>query len=120
MEYICYNRFKSQGINGRFNIPFGTLVQEYDGFLFTQDKRCICAVTSENGWEHFRPNTFEGKHRQEMIDKLYAYYNKGKGDINDVYNLADSNKIQNTYWKNLIRTLPTDKLEQFYKEHIYK
>ena len=120
MEYISYKRFKKMGIDGNFNISFGTVVQEKDGYLFTLEGRCICAVTSENGWEHFRPNTFEGKHRQDMLNKLYIYYRTGKGNIDDVYNLADPNKIQNTYWKNLIRTLPTDKLEQFYKEHIYK
>lgn len=120
MTYIVYKRFKNNGISGDFNLPYGTIVNEHQGFLYTFDGRCICATTSENGWNHFRPNTLEGKYRQEMIDKLYAYYNNGKGDINDVYNLADPNKIQNTYWKNLLRTLPTDKLEQFYKEHIYK
>ena len=117
MEYICYNRFKSKGINGRFNISFGTVVQECDGFLFTQDKRCICAVTSENGWEHFRPNTFEGKYRQELLNKLYDYYKSGKGDITEVKALVKK-EMQNTYWKNLLRTLPTNELEEFYKGHI--
>lgn len=118
MDYIAYKRFKGKGISGQFNICYGTIVQELDGFLYTNDGRCICAVTSENGWEYFRLNTVEGEHRQNMLNELYNYYNKGKGNIEDVYNLANSNEVQNMYWKNLLRTLPTDKLEQFYQEHI--
>ena len=57
MAYITYKRFKGEGIGGYFNLPYGTIVTERDGFLFAKDSRCICAVTSENGWNHFRPNT---------------------------------------------------------------
>ena len=60
MEYIVYRRFKAEGIDGAFNLRYGTTVTERGGFLFAADGRRICAVTSENGWEHFRPNTPEG------------------------------------------------------------
>ena len=66
MEYIVYRRFKAEGIDGAFNLRYGTTVTERDGFLFAADGRKICAATSENGWEHFRPNTPEGAYRQKM------------------------------------------------------
>lgn len=117
MEYITYKRFKGKGIGGNFNIPLGTVIHEYNGYLFAPDKRCICAVTSENGWNHFRQNTFEGARRQELLNKLYAYYESGKGNAQEVTKLITT-ETQNTYWKNLLRTLPTNGLEQYFREHI--
>ena len=70
MEYVVYRRFKAEGIDGAFNLRYGTTVTERDGFLYAADGRKICAATSENGWEHFRPNTPEGAYRQKMLDGL--------------------------------------------------
>ena len=92
MEYIVYRRFKAEGIDGAFNLRYGTTVTERGGFLFAADGRKICAATSENGWEHFRPNTPEGAYRQKMLDGLY--------------------------WKNLLRTMNTPELEAFYKARL--
>mgnify|MGYP000824844642 CR=1 FL=1 len=50
MEYVVYRRFKAEGIDGAFNLRYGTTVTERDGFLFAADGRKICAATSENGW----------------------------------------------------------------------
>ena len=74
MDYIVYKRFKGKGIGGDFNLPYGTVVAEHNGFLSASDGRQICAVTSENGWEHFRPNTPEGEYRQAMLDRLVKFY----------------------------------------------
>ena len=114
MDYIVYKRFKGKGIGGDFNLPYGTVVAENGGFLFAPDGRQICAVTSENGWEHFRPNTPEGAYRQEMLAALYQWYNKnGCGD-----DFADEKwpNIENGYWKNRLRTASTERLRQIYFE----
>ena len=71
MEYITYRRFKGKSLSGEINIPFGTILQEHEKFLYLNGKQ-ICCVTSENGWEHFRPNTDEGQRRQAMLEKLYS------------------------------------------------
>lgn len=116
MEYIVYRRFKAEGIDGAFNLRYGTLVAERDGFLLTADGRRICAVTSENGWEHFRPNTPEGAYRQEMLDALYRWYAKhGCGD-----DFADEKwpNQENGYWKNRLRTASTERLVKLYKQKI--
>ena len=34
MEYVVYRRFKAEGIDGAFNLRYGTTVTERDGFLF--------------------------------------------------------------------------------------
>lgn len=114
MEYIVYRRFKTEGIDGVFNLRYGTLVTERDGFLFAADGRKICAATSENGWEYFRPNTPEGAYRQEMLAALYQWYNKnGCGD-----DFADEKwpDVENGYWKNRLRTASTERLRQIYFE----
>lgn len=116
MEFITYKRFKSTGIDGVFNLRYGATVEERDGFLFTADGRKICATTSENGWEHFRPNTDEGAYRQEMLAALYQWYGKhGCGD-----DFADEKwtDAENVYWKNRLRTASTERLEKIYQEKI--
>ena len=115
MTYITYRRFKGKGIDGQFNLPYGTTCTEAGGYLYAPDGRRICAVTSENGWEHFRPDTAEGERRQLMLDKLYKYYSAGgkaRGDMSDFAPEKWPGK-QNTYWKNLLRTMPTDSMERF-------
>ena len=116
MEYITYKRFKTTGIDGMFNLPYGTVVNEVNGFLYANDGRRICAVTSENGWEHFRPNTPEGVYRQKLLDKLYQYYKDGCRSSD-----FDQEKWPgeiNHYWKNLLRTMSTTKLTSYYKERL--
>lgn len=116
MEYIVYRRFKAEGIDGAFNLKYGTTVNEAGGFLFASDGRRICAVTSENGWEHFRPSTPEGAYRQEMLNRLYRYYEKNGGGCDfDPEKWAGA---ENLYWKNLLRTMTTPELEAFYKARL--
>ena len=118
LNYFTYRRFKGKGIDGAFNLKYGTIVTEDGGFLYTQDGRCICAVTSENGWQHFRPDTPEGRCRQAMIDRLYRYYESGRGDSGEDFAPEKWPGAVNLYWKNLIRTMRTPQLEAFYKERI--
>ena len=48
MEYVVYRRFKAEGIDGAFNLRYGTTVTERDGFLFAADGRRICASSETN------------------------------------------------------------------------
>lgn len=118
MNYFTYRRFKGNGIDGSFNLKYGTIVTGDGDFLYTQDGRCICAVTSENGWQHFRPDTPEGEQRQAMIGRLYRYYESGRGDSGEDFAPEKWPGSVNLYWKNLIRTMRTPQLEAFYKERI--
>ena len=114
MEYIVYKRFRGAGIDGEFNLRYGTVGSEIEGFLFAADGRRICAATSENGWEHFRPLTDEGKYRQDMLDKLYRWYAKhgcGEDFTDDKWPTQ-----QNGYWKNRLRTAPTERLEEICRQ----
>ena len=36
MEYIVYKRFRGNGIDGEFNLRYGTAVSEIEGFLLQQ------------------------------------------------------------------------------------
>ena len=113
MDYTTYKRFKGKSISGEVNIPFGTILQEHEKMLYLNGKP-ICCVTSENGWEHFRPNTDEGKYRQDMLDKLYCWYAKhgcGEDFTDDKWPGQE-----NGYWKNRLRTAPTERLEKIYQE----
>jgi hypothetical protein len=113
-NYICYRRFKGHAICGGVNIPHGTIVTEQDGMLFWRDNP-VCLSTSENGWEHFRPDTFEAAHRQEMLNGLCAYYLKhGIGD--DLDPEQNTFGMVNRYWKNILRTASTKRLEELYEK----
>ena len=116
MDYIVYKRFKGKGIGGDFNLPYGTIVAEHNGFLYASDGRQICAVTSENGWEHFRPNTQEGAHRQSMLYRLVKFYrSKAAAPYfeGDIY-YRDLAPEENDHWLNLLRTMETSRLEELY------
>ena len=118
MDYITYKRYKGSGIGGYFNIRHGTKVTENGGFLHAPDGRGICAVTSEDGWEHFRPDTPEGAYRQKLLDKLYRFYISGKGDAAADFTAERFPDADNYYWKNLLRTMPTPKLTEFYSARL--
>lgn len=113
MDYITYKRFKGKSLSGDINIPFGTVLQEKDGFLYLGE-RPICCATSENGWQHFRPDTDEGQRRQWMLEKLYRWYEEnGCGE-----DFTDEKwpGQENGYWKNRLRTASTERLKQIYFE----
>ena len=113
MDYTTYKRFKGKSISGEVNIPFGTILQEHEKILYLNGNP-ICCVTSENGWNHFRPLTDEGKRRQDMLDKLYRWYAKhGCGE-----DFTDEKwpEQENGYWKNRLRTASTERLEKIYQE----
>ena len=113
MDYITYRRFKGKSLSGDVNIPYGTILQEHDGMLYLNSK-IVCYATSENGWNHFRPLTDEGKYRQDMLEKLYRWYGKhGCGE-----DFTDENwpGQENGYWKNRLRTASTERLKQIYFE----
>lgn len=113
MDYITYRRFKGKSLSGDVNIPFGTVLQEHEKFLYLNGKP-ICCVTSENGWEHFRPNTDEGQRRQAMLEKLYRWYEKhgcGEDFVDELWPGQE-----NGYWKNRLRTASTERLKQIYFE----
>ena len=113
MEYIVYKRFRGVGIDGEFNLRYGTVVTEDGGFLIAPDARRICAITSENGWEHFRPNTQEGAERQKMLNDLYRWYEKnGCGDDGTDGKWAEQ---ESGYWNNRLRTASTERLEKIYQ-----
>ena len=123
MKYITHKRFRGLGIEGRFNLPWGTACEERDGYIYAPDGRCVCAVTSENGWEHFRPDTVEGEYTPRLLDSLYAYYtpkDKQTPPEGDPADFAAEKwpGAENLYWKNLLRTMPTDKLIEFYRERL--
>lgn len=120
MNYIIYRRFKGRGLGGEFNLPFGTVCREQNGYLFAPDGRAVCAVTSENGWNHFRPDTPEGARRQVMTDHLKNFYQSRRGHRyvqGDLY-IQKLEPWQNDYWLHLLRTMDTKQLEKLYQLRI--
>ena len=118
MEYIVYKRFREEGIDGPFNLRHGTVCEERDGYLFAPDGRRICAVTSENGWGHFRQNTTEGAFRQEMLERLYKHYQRRPELAAEDFAPAKWAGADNTYWKSLLRTMQTEEFTAFYRARL--
>lgn len=113
MDYITYRRFKEKAFLGRSISHMARFWKEHEKFLYL-DGKPICCVTSENGWEHFRPLTDEGKYRQEILEKLYRWYEKhgcGEDFVDELWPGQE-----NGYWKNRLRTASTERLEKIYQE----
>ena len=52
MTYIATKRFKRKGIDGDFNIPYGTAIESENGYLWHKGKR-ICSEKSAVMREYF-------------------------------------------------------------------
>ena len=55
MEYIAKRRARFVAACGPVNLPWGTAVEEVDGFLFHGNRR-LCAATSQNAHDYFARN----------------------------------------------------------------
>lgn len=55
MTYITIKRFKRKGIDGDFNIPYGTSIESDNGYLWFNGKR-ICSEKSAVMREYFARN----------------------------------------------------------------
>ena len=71
MRYIVTNRFKGQAICGAVNLPYGTACETQDGYLMLEDGRRLCAVTSQNAYDHFsRDDDGLGKERGKLVKDI--------------------------------------------------
>lgn len=52
MNYFARRRARFKGIDGKVNIPYGTVLEVRDGFLVWKGKR-LCAATSQNAHDFF-------------------------------------------------------------------
>lgn len=76
MEYICYKRFKDNGMDGYINLPRGSEVEEVDGIIASGSK-AICKNTSQAAYEHFaRNNDNQGLQRGDLIIEIKKILSK--------------------------------------------
>lgn len=69
-SYITRKRAKFEGIGGKVNIPYGTVLTSQDGFIMHQNKR-VCGITSQNAYDHFTQNDDgRGRERGELVSAI--------------------------------------------------
>lgn len=75
MEYSCYvarKRCRIDGINGTVNIPWGTVLEARDGFLWWQGKP-LCGLNSQNIKDYFSQNDDgRGQERGALVNSILA------------------------------------------------
>lgn len=70
--YICRKRAKFDGISGKVNIPFRTVLTSQGGFLMHQNKP-VCMTTSQNAYDFFTQNDDgKGEERGELLNRITA------------------------------------------------
>lgn len=79
MRYTTAKRFKRNGIDGYFNIPYGTELEEHDDILWYKD-RAICVTRSAAAHEYFVSNdddngTIRWKLSRAIINTLGGFSN---------------------------------------------
>ena len=68
MRYIVTRRFRGRAICGAVNMPYGTTCETQDGYLILDDGRLLCAVTSQNAYDHFsRDDDGLGRERGKLV-----------------------------------------------------
>ena len=71
MRYIVTRRFRGKAICGAVNLPYGTACETQDGYLMLEDGRRLCAVTSQNAYDHFsRDDDGLGKERGKLVQDI--------------------------------------------------
>ena len=71
MRYIVTRRFRGRAICGAVNLPYGTACETQDGYLMLEDGRRLCAVTSQNAYDHFsRDDDGLGKERGKLVKDI--------------------------------------------------
>jgi len=88
VEYKCYvakRRAKFDGISGAVNIPYGTHLENQNGFLML-DGKPVCAATSQNGLDYFAQNDDN------------QWMERGKLTIGIISTLAKHDRNYQTRW----------------------
>ena len=71
MCYIVTRRFRGRTICGAVNLPYGTACETQDGYLMLEDGRRLCAVTSQNAYDHFsRDDDGMGRERGKLVQDI--------------------------------------------------
>lgn len=103
MKYITGKRFKRENALGRFNISYGTEVEEQGGWLFYNGMQ-ICKDTSAIMREYFARND-DGcglkrfKIAHAIIDKLHIRDGESKEDWQKRWDVIWADPVSNKYRK---------------------
>ena len=108
MTYITTKRFKRKGIDGAFNIPYGTELEGRDGYLWYNNKR-ICADHSAVMREYFTQNEDGlGLKRciitKKIIDAMLMQEGESKEDWQKRWDVLWDDTICNKYRKDASET----------------
>ena len=69
-RYIARRRARFDGIDGKVNIPYGTVLSNQGGFLIHQNKR-VCTMSSQNALDHFvQDDDGSGDLRGKLVDSI--------------------------------------------------
>ena len=69
-RFIARRRARFDGIDGKVNIPYGTVLSNQGGFLIHQNKR-VCTVSSQNALDYFvQDDDGAGDLRGKLVDRI--------------------------------------------------
>lgn len=108
MTYITTKRFKRKGIDGDFNIPYGTAIESENGYLWHEDKR-ICSEKSAVMREYFaRDDDGLGQKRSRIthsiIDAMLMQDGETKEDWQKRWDVLWDDPVCNKYRKDYSET----------------
>lgn len=108
MTYITTKRFKRKGIDGDFNIPYGTAIESENGYLWHEGKR-ICSEKSAVMREYFARND-DGlgqkryKITHDIIDAMLMRDGETKEDWQKRWDVLWEDPVCNKYRKDYSET----------------
>jgi hypothetical protein len=99
LQYTTIKRYKRNGIDGYFNLPYGTPIAEHEGVLY-HDNRPICVARSFSSHEHFaRNDDGQGQERGRLshgiIKKLGGTHRPG--EPTPEWDAIEDDEIANSY-----------------------
>lgn len=85
-RFIARRRARFVGIDGRVNIPYGTVLSNQGGFLIHQNKR-VCTVSSQNALDYFvQDDDGAGDLRGKLVDSIQRCLERRDADYQTRWN----------------------------------
>lgn len=82
-RFIARRRARFDGIDGKVNIPYGTVLTCQDGFLMHKNQR-VCAVGSQNGMDCFvQDDDGNGTLRGELVGNIQRCLERRDAGLSD-------------------------------------
>lgn len=96
-RYLTRRRARFEGIGGKVNLPYGTVLYQQGGFIF-HGKQRVCAVGSQNALDFFvQDDDGAGRLRGKLVDCILTELERKDSRYQERWNRVWESALCNKY-----------------------